>query len=360
MRLLTPIKWLLIILMLGSLGMFGIAASAPFSGHWLPAVAGVFYPHLMLLIISWAVLWLFLGPRYAILPGIVLIVSVPLSNRIVSVPLQKNANEEDDIEVMSYNVRNFDLYNWSNNMESRNNMMNVFSREQPDVLCLQEFYTEDDGEFPNLDRISNEYNYPYHDFRKTYSARGTDHWGIATFSKHPIVNRGKVDYENSRHHLAVYSDIVIDGDTIRVYNTHLQSNHFGEQDHRFMEKFTVDQDATDVRSFWSIFTKLIRGHQKRKGQVWRLRRSMDKSPHPLILCGDFNDTPISFTYQYLARGFNDPFRIAGTGFGQTFRGPLPLLRIDYILVSTKFAVKDYSILPDDYSDHYPVRCRIAL
>lgn len=360
MRLLKPIKWLLIILMLGSLGMFGIAALAPFSEHWLPAVAGLFYPHLMLLTISWGVLWLFLKPRYAILPGIVLLVSVPLSNRIVSVPFHNSSHNQDDIEIMSYNVRNFDLYNWSNNMESRNKMMDLIGREQPDVLCMQEFYTENEGEFSNLEQISNEYDYPHHDFRKTHSARGTDHWGIATFSKHPIVNKGVVDYQNSSHHLAVYSDIVIEGDTVRVYNTHLQSNHFGEQDHMFMEKFRVDKDATDVRSFWSIFTKLIHGHKKRKGQVWRLRKSMDKSPHPLILCGDFNDTPISFTYQYLSEGLKDPFQIAGTGFGQTFRGPLPLLRIDFILVGPAFTVKDYNILPHNHSDHHPVRCRIAL
>ncbi len=353
------IRWLIFGLTLASMGVFLLALLAPFSEHWFPAIVGLFYPYLLILNVGWVIIWLLLKPQYALLPIILLILTFPFSNRIFSLSIGGNqASSNQKLHVMSYNVFNFDLYNWSNNMASRNQMMELIGDENPDILCLQEFYTEDQGKFRNIEKISNEYNYPYHYFHKTYTARQTDHWGVITFSKYPIVQSDYVDYSNSEAHVALYTDVVVNEDTIRVFNTHLQSNHFASEDHKFMEQFSIEQNATDVRSFLNIFRKLIHGHQKRKSQAWQLRQALDESPHPLILCGDFNDTPISFTYQYLSQRLNDPFISAGNGFGQTFQGPIPLLRIDYILFAPMFRIMDYRIIKKDYSDHYPVSSRV--
>ncbi len=88
--------------------------------------------------------------------------------------------------------------------------------------------------------------------------------------------------------------------------------------------------------------------------------NIQKSPYPAIICGDFNDTPMSYTYWKLSRGRRDSFKDAGKGFGATYSMLQPLLRIDYILSPKDVRATSHKIVKLKYSDHYPVVATFAM
>ena len=91
-----------------------------------------------------------------------------------------------------------------------------------------------------------------------------------------------------------------------------------------------------------------------------MAEKVHESPYPVILCGDFNDTPVSYTYHKLSRKLNDAFIGSGIGMGTTFRGNFPYVRIDYMLYSNDFKAYRYQTGKINWSDHYPVMARFKL
>lgn len=255
---------------------------------------------------------------------------------------------------MSWNVKNFDLYNWSHNKDTRTEMMKLIETENPDVLCLQEFYNQDQGDFMNLDQIKNELGYPYYYFSSSVTLRNNDHWGIATFSKYPIDGSGVIEFENSISNKAIYTDVRFPAATVRVFNTHLQSVYFDELDYQYLEE--VEDIIPDVKSSKRIFGKLLNAYSKRAEQARLLKSKMNESDLPVILCGDFNDTPVSWSYETLSKGLQDSFKKRGKFFGRTYSGGIPLLRIDYVLLDTSFKVVSHRVIHKKLSDHFAVVC----
>ena len=103
-----------------------------------------------------------------------------------------------------------------------------------------------------------------------------------------------------------------------------------------------------------IYHSLMEGFASRALQVDRVRRHMETSPYPVIVAGDFNDTPVSYTYRRMRRGLKDAFVEAGYGAGFTYRGKYPPNRIDYVLYGEGIECTDFDIIKVKYSDHYPV------
>ena len=135
--------------------------------------------------------------------------------------------EEDvaAIKIMSFNVRLFDLYNWSKNKETRQAIFEFIKKENPDIIAFQEFYADDDNEFINVEKLKEILNFPYNDYEFTLTLRKKHHWGIATYSKHKIIGSGHVNFRVKSNNVCIYSDMLINKDTVRVYNMHLQSIH---------------------------------------------------------------------------------------------------------------------------------------
>ena len=110
----------------------------------------------------------------------------------------------------------------------------------------------------------------------------------------------------------------------------------------------------------SIVKKLYRAYRKRALQANLVKSYIEKSPHPLIVCGDFNDTPLSYVYRTMSDGLRDAFVQSGIGLGTTYYGVFPSYRIDYILFSPKYRAVQYNTIRKNYSDHYPIRARLVL
>ena len=251
----------------------------------------------------------------------------------------------------------FDLYNWSNNRESRSKILTELSEINPDILCLQEFYTsEQKGDYNNIDTVKQILKTAYFHSEYTTTLRKYDHWGIATFSKYPIINQGKIIFNTKSNNICIYSDIVINKDTLRIYNVHLQSVSFSKGDNKFLDDVISEQkDAEDeVQNSKSILRRLKRAFLKRTKQVDMIVLHMKTCNYKIIICGDFNETAASYSYQKLSKNLNDAFIEKGFGFGRTYAGKWPQFRIDYILHDKTLHCSNYKRSEETYTDHYPI------
>lgn len=333
---------------------------------WIPAPIGLLYPLLLIINVLFCFFWLYRRSRYAFLSLGVIVLGWALlyhsfAFRLSSWTSTMPKSDTSLVKVMSYNVKNFDLYNWTKNSESRNKMMELIRQEKPDIICFQEFYSQDDTLFDNVKYISEQLRYPYYQFEKTLTLSKKNHWGIAIFSRYPFRNSRRIEFGNSQHNIAMSVDIAIHADTIRLYNTHLQSTHLGNTDIKYVQNIgdNIENKNTSehLKSLGNIAEKLREAYIKRSIQADKLAIDLARSPYKTVLCGDFNDTPTSYTYRTLSKGLKDSYLSDGIGFGGTYTlGPLPAFRIDYILVDNSFTVHDFDIIDSDknHSDHYPI------
>jgi len=327
---------------------------------WPVAFFGIAYPVLLLLNLLFVVYWLLRWKMNFAYSLVAILLGINILNGFVQFNLKKApVAAKHPLKIMSFNTKLFDLYNWSHNLETRSKIFDLLKSESSDIVCMQEFYNSDKGHFRNLDTLVKFQKAKYSHVEYQVTLRGTDHWGMATFSSYPIVNRGHIDFSTFGNNSCMYTDILVDTDTIRVYNVHLQSMHFSHDDYKFMEALMDIKDVTEMEGSRSIFRRLKWAFRRRAGQVDIIRDHINNCRYPIIICGDFNDTPASYTYHVLSEGLNDAFLETGNGFGRTYYGKFPSFRIDYILHSKEIKAWDFRTIITDLSDHYPITCTLG-
>ena len=181
-----------------------------------------------------------------------------------------------------------------------------------------------------------------------------------TLSKLPLINKETVKFHPYDYNsIFQYTDVANETDTIRVFNIHLQSLKFSADNLKYIDDPEMS-DENDLKRSRSVIGKLKVGFLKRKVQAERIRAEMDKSPYPVIVCGDFNDLPNSYAYNTIGNGLKNAFAEKGSGIGRTFSGISPALRIDNIFVADKYDVQQYTRINKKMSDHFPVITDIEL
>jgi endonuclease/exonuclease/phosphatase family metal-dependent hydrolase len=105
--------------------------------------------------------------------------------------------------------------------------------------------------------------------------------------------------------------------------------------------------------------RLKTGFEKRTSQAEKVATYIEDSPHPVILCGDLNDTPVSYCYRQFNRLLSDAFVTSGNGVGTTYIGKIPSNRIDYIFYSESLKAADFQTHDLDCSDHRPISTTIG-
>jgi len=322
------------------------------------AFFGLLFPAILLINIIFFLFWIFARFKYAAFSFIAILLSFPAMKNYFAFA---SASEEKTkaIRVMSYNVRNFDLYNWKQGATTMKKIMVLLKEQDPDIMCLQEFFNADTGRFQTIKKLLEQNGYKYYEFEKTVERDHYGAWGVATFSHYPILNTGSLRFHNSKLNSSLFTDISIDSTVVRVYNVHLQSVYLSSGDYEYIEHVTADQDV-QLKPTQQILSKLKSAFQSRAVQSVELKKQIGDSPYPVLVCGDFNDTPSSFCYETLSRNLNDAFLCASSGIGPTYSGVLSPFRIDYILTDKKFSVVAYKSICEKLSDHYPVTCSITL
>lgn len=176
--------------------------------------------------------------------------------------------------------------------------------------------------------------------------------GTAILSRYPVLRGGPLPFEEEEN-TSMWADLQVGQRVVRVYNVHLHSNRVTYATERIVKEAPIDRKDT-----WKEVGRVVRkvggATAVRARQAKILRDLIAASPHPVIVCGDLNDTPTSYVYAQASDGLKDTFRERGFGLGTTFAGAIPFLRIDYILCDPAFKVYQCRVLHDNLSDHYPV------
>ncbi|MFW5755505.1 MAG: endonuclease/exonuclease/phosphatase family protein [Tangfeifania sp.] len=315
---------------------------------WIPSFFGLAYPVLVGANLFFIILWLILNPRYLWFSLVAILLGWGFLVRYVQI--KGKTIDNADIKVLSYNVKHFYGDGDKSQKEVADEIKEFLKEQQADIICLQEVRLRKNDIF-NLGKTVEEFGFINH----YQFARSSTTFGSVTFTRHPIVNMGEIRFDGSRN-ISIYTDVIIDSDTVRIFNIHLQSYQFDLYNYSFIEKGVDNEDdLNDMRDMGSRFK---RGFRQRAGQVDKIREYLDKSPYHVIVCGDFNDTPASYSYQEMRKGLKDAFIRSGSGVGRTYVGKLPSFRIDYIFHSPGF--ESYNFQTYDYrnSDHLPISCSL--
>ncbi|HXH19429.1 MAG TPA: endonuclease/exonuclease/phosphatase family protein [Chitinophagales bacterium] len=353
------IRYALFFINLTCVFLFLISCLAPFINpqiFWFSGFAGLGFLPLLLANFFWIAFWILFKRKFALVSLIALLLGSWNIVNHVSVASCPTVSAGNSFSIMSFNVKVFDLYTWNNYPGSRDALLRVIEYANPDVLCLQEFYENDLEQQSALTSLK--MRYPYFHFHKILTLNGHSHWGIATFSKFPITGRNAIEFPDAFQNQAVATDIIIQGDTLRVFNAHLQSIFLDRDD--FANLTGANGSEKIEPSFWRIFRKMKDAFIKRAAQAEILAEQIAESPYKVFVCADFNDTPNSYTYRVVSEGLNDSFKAAGCGIGRTFSSQRPLLRIDYILADKRIRIHSHQVIRNFTSDHFGVKASFDL
>jgi len=255
--------------------------------------------------------------------------------------------ERGNITVMSYNVRLFRDDNWTDVADS---VTSFVRRQRPDIVCFQEFPTAA-ADRSRIDSLMRGYT-PC----GIHSA--SDNF-VECYTKYRILNAAPI-FGMQGTASGMYADLLIGTDTVRVINVHLQTTSVSTDDKAYISEHKFISDATREEKMHGIARRLLDNNILRARQAEIIHSVVERSPYPVILCGDFNDVPISYAYRIAAQGLDDTFSDGGQGYAYTFRGFYNMMRIDYILVSPCFETLSYEVPTIVASDHYPAFARLKL
>lgn len=351
-----------IFLVIGLILTYTAAYISP-SSQWIFAFFGLAYPIFLIFNLFFILIWLILWKRFIFLSLITILAGW---NQLTSVlPLHLSNSmppSAKPVKIISYNVHSLYGYVQSQSAsETRSKVTEFLASQQADIICIQEFFAMGENYAKTVSRFTraiNLENYFFKNYREFWDKEKIN--AIATFSRYPIVGHDFIGLQDQSN-FAIYTDIIINADTVRVYNLHLEPIRFGDDDYSFYSRLTDPEVNTPRIKEGSrkMAWKLKRAFIQRSRQVDILLSQMRQCRYPLIVCGDFNDTPSSYTYHQMTSVLNDSYKKAGQGIlGSTYAGKLPSFRIDYILYSDFFKATKYKKFDIDLSDHYPITATI--
>ena len=294
------------------------------------SILSLFSPLIIIANILFLFFWIAKLKRQFILSLVVLIIGIDSLRSFINFSNNSRFLGGNEISIISYNVRLFNIYKWIEEDNVNIKIRDFLNEKNPDIICLQEYQN---SEF----KI---HNYPY-----MYEKLRGDNlkYGQAIFSRYPIINKGSVDFNSSSNN-AIFSDIKIMNDTIRVYNIHLQSFSF--------EKVNplININKKNKIVIKNISDTFIQQEQ----QVNELKKSINNSPYKVIVTGDLNNTAFSYVYKELSKSLNDAFKAKGNGLGITYNYNFIPLRIDFVFTEKLFKINSFKTFKLNLSDHEPI------
>ncbi len=242
-----------------------------------------------------------------------------------------------DLKVMTYNVRSFNRYQNIKDLNVFEEILDLITKEAPDIICFQEFDFRRQKQFVN-------YKYRYLEY-----IRNPGKVKLGFYSKYPIINKGLINFPESSNN-AAFVDIVFKNDTLRVYNLHLESL-----------RIIPDQDAIVNEESAKLYKRLAISFKKQQEQAEIITAHRQTTRFKTIICGDFNSTQYSNIYKIIkGDSLQDTFQEKGTGYGSTYNFKYYPLRIDFILVDQRLKVLSHKNYEVKLSDHFPVLTSLKL
>ena len=317
----------------------------------LPAFFGLAYPYILLINIILVVAWAMLLRFEAFISAVVIAIGFTHFSNYIKLA-KPSADKSNTFKVLSYNVRLFNFFENNHGITSEKKIFQFLKSKKPDIICLQEFFLLGNPKVEEALMIA-DLGGDYHTHMKILGSGKNRYYGIVTFSRFPIVGKGEIIHPGSSS-LSIYTDVLIKNDTFRIYNNHLQSFRLRGLERSFINELTTSDDKEAVAEVKTLSVSLKKGFVRRALQAQVVKDHINKSPFPVMVVGDFNDTPVSYAYRKIRKGLNDSFVNSGYGAGFTYRGNYPPNRIDYILYDNALENSYFEITKVKYSDHYPI------
>ena len=328
----------------------------------LPSFLGFLFPFFLSVNLLFLVVWIFSSGWKAALCNIAFFLMVWGSIRTYC-PINpvKEKMPEKTIKLMTYNVMGFAYKNHTE--EEPNPILEYVAGEDADIVCFQEYFVNKKNRFLDQPTVSEALkNYPYRKFvyfdnNKFYQ------YGLAVYSKYPVTGAERINYESSFNGSAIFR-LEIDGKKVTLINNHLESNRITSKDKEFYQ--SLRQGNIGAETLGSLKDNIVRRLKPAFIQRGRqadaiAQKIKEQDSDYMLVCGDFNDTPISYAHHKIKGSLKDAFVEHGNGLGISYNADYFWFRLDYILHSPK--IKSYRCYVDrsiKTSDHYPVIALFSL
>jgi endonuclease/exonuclease/phosphatase family metal-dependent hydrolase len=341
-------KWLA----LYTLIVFALIYWTPFAG-WLSGFAMISFPITVSLNVFSALFWLMVKPSRALLPVGVSLLSLAFLPRTYATgnsPTPETPGKTV-FKVMSYNVSSF-----SNPVDAKESkqtetekMKKWIADEEVDIMCFPEYANNDLSSLFNTTNYFKDRGFTYKRLFVTPNFRSEDYYGLALLSKHPIIAARDTMFE-ARNGL-VQADIRIENDTVRVIAVHLYSMSL--RLYTLMGQKEMVGIKRESRNTLSLMKK---GFQNRSREIETVHAWIRSSPYPVIVCGDFNETPYSYVYGKTRQLLANAFEEKGSGFGYSYNRLPYFIRIDHQFYDqSRLELNAFTTDRNvDFSDHYPL------
>jgi len=290
---------------------------------------------LILINVLFFLYWLVKLKKQFILSLIVLSIGYFSFGSLYKFSSSKNIDASGNFKVMNYNVRLFNLYKWIPEDDVEIKIVDLIKTEAPDILSLQEYHPH-----KNVNLSFFKYKFEKLSGKKTK-------YGQAIFSNFPIINSGSVEFPNTSNN-AIFVDVVMHTDTVRVYNVHLESM-----------RINTKVESLKKEDSERLFKRIGTTFKMQQFQSELFLKHKNECKYKMIICGDFNNTAFSYVYRKIRGDLNDAFKEAGNGFGRTYDFKFFPVRIDFIFADDEFAVNGFKAYNDHYSDHYPIMTTLS-
>jgi len=315
---------------------------------------GIFQPILIILSILLFFYWAIRLKAIVIVPLIAIALNWGYIGSVYQLPIKQNnvyGTGKVSFNLATYNAQGFKIGH------QRPSIVGVISDfmkgKKVDVLCLQE--VDYDSTF-TIDSIARSFSYlPY--YAKAISEKPGFH--LMILSKFPIVGSTHFHFGHEGNQ-AMQADLLIEGDTVRIFNFHLQTTNFNQSKFEIVPEDWLWHIYGEAEKSTTVYNILHKNYQKRTVQAAFVRKQIEATPFPVIACGDMNSNPSSYTYFQLKGSLKDGFKTCGRGYEYTLLGLYRLYRVDYIFHSKDFDGYSYQSYKTRYSDHKPVIMGITL
>ena len=315
----------------------------PSLSSWIQLL-GLAFPILFLLNLLWLVYWWVQLKLKLIFPLGMALVSFFQTGKYFQLGSSKITDSTDKITVCSVNAQLFGAYQ---NRWFFDTVAEVLVSKNADIVCLQEVYAR-----RNIDKMAAQLKektgYPHMQLFRLVPERN---YGMLILSRHPILDKGRVDFPGNTGNMAVYADLQMGEKKLRVYNVHLQSIRFRKTDYDFVNGADREQ-GSNIEQGKGLLQRMRDAYGKRAEQADAVAAHIKSCElKNVLVCGDFNDVPLSYAYHTMATGLKDAFCEAGSGLERTYLGPFPSFRIDYILSSKNLKAHSYNSSEEIPGDH---------
>ncbi len=280
---------------------------------------------------------------WSLIPTITLLCCIPYMGTLYQVQFSEIPQTKSGFKIASYNVA---LFGREISGFKANDILAEMKKQNVDIFCIQEY----------MEQLGDKKVSELYDTYFTSMAKGKDDMVIFSH-RFPIKDSGIIEFGNTNNS-GMWADIDINGKTIRVFNVHLETTGFNRTLRKISKLEQRGSHLDENRIVKAIYGNYTRGMVVRAAQSKLVASEIEKSPHPVIVCGDFNDVPYSFTYNTMKGSLVDGFKECGEGLMETYRGR-KLTRIDYIFHAPTIKGESYTLLDLNYSDHNPVLMKLG-